>query len=680
MPYCGHVFDRENNPISRIRISDGKNVCLTDETGFFSLAGWEKASLIFCCVLTKSHDDWYLPIEAGRDCYDFHLSLADEAGDHRFLHIGDTEIANRDCESFVPFLKETAREQNAAFLMHGGDIAGEEAMVRHREGMCFETVGCPVRYCIGNHDFLDGPYGEKRYEELYGPVWYSFDVGEIRYAVLSIPKGSGGFLSGYSLEEQYRFLENDLHAKAPKALVIFRHDRCAEGDRFVVPLAEKTLDLKKLGLIAWIHGHDHSCYTNLVEGSLLMGSAVPDSGGIDNTPASVRCTSVKGDALSTEILYRTHPHDEPAEAIWTVSLPGTIEYASLLELDDSLICATCDDGYPKTCGVYRLDKECGKILWFYQTKNSIKNKMAMDEDSVYCQDSEGNVYAIRLKDGTLRWQMQILFPADPEQADSPLLSFNHCKNGVVLNEGLLYVGNGRAPLCLYAADGSVCFRGDVCKKGNSAPADTILSPDGSIVYYHAQWFRLLALDAASGKTLWDHRSQKKVIGNPGAFWFRTNTPLYHNGKLYVFGFSRGAIADAKTGEILLHKPISVKTEVVGAPIFHGDLIYLPTSKQGVVAMDPETLDVKFSYPVGEAQVLTSSYVVGRAMTVEASPLIRDGSLIIAANDGYVYFYDLDAPVLQRKIKLAFATLTTPIVKENHLFAASFDGTVGKYAL
>ena len=37
-------------------------------------------------------------------------------------------------------------------------------MKKHIEGMNTETMGVPVRYIIGNHDYVDGKYGE----ELFG--------------------------------------------------------------------------------------------------------------------------------------------------------------------------------------------------------------------------------------------------------------------------------------------------------------------------------------------------------------------------------------------------------------------------------------------------------------------------------------------------------------------------------
>ena len=56
-------------------------------------------------------------------------------------------------------------------------------MKKHIEGMNTETMGVPVRYIIGNHDYVDGKYGEELFESIYGPVWYSFEVGNVHYIV-----------------------------------------------------------------------------------------------------------------------------------------------------------------------------------------------------------------------------------------------------------------------------------------------------------------------------------------------------------------------------------------------------------------------------------------------------------------------------------------------------------------
>ena len=669
MKIYGSVSDNNGGPLKNILVSDGMNFALTDEMGAFSLETWEKASLVYCNVLTKQHDDWYKPIRADQEKYDFCINpLKGNLNQHSFLHLSDTEIMNTTCESFLPFVKEQAKKHDAAFLLHGGDICGEDGMIRHRDEMSFQTVGIPVRYSIGNHDFLDGSYGEKRYEELYGPIWYSFDIGKIHYVVMSIPKGSG-FPSGYSIDEQYAWLENNLKYLSPEQkVIIFRHDSCAENGNFVVELNEKTYDLPKMGLIAWIQGHAHTNFAFETNNVLHICSSRPDCGGIDNTAGSIRLCNINGTELITRALFNLPSFDPSSNAVWTVKLPGNIDFPSLLEIDGDLIAATSDDGFPKQCGIYRIDGESGTIKWFASTKNSIKNEISTDGNTIFAEDCQANVYAINASDGSVLWKRSL--------SQIPY----HTRGCAIVHGEKVYVGTGRLPMFLDKHTGEADFVGTKEKKGELATGKTVISDDGKTVYYNAQWLKLSALDSENGEIKWERFSQKAQLSNHGAFWYRTNTPLWHDGKLYAFGYNHGAIVDAESGEELLHKKIPYKTEVVGKALIDGDTLYLPTGKQGLVALDKNTLEEKWRYPVGGAVVYTCSYAVGQANTVEASPIIIDDEIIFPANDGYVYFYDKEKPELHKKVKLAFPTLTTPIFKKDHFFAASFDGTVGKYRI
>lgn len=670
MKIHGVVLDTDKKPLKNILVSDGMNFTLSNENGSFSLPGWEKASLVYCNTLTNCHDDWYQTITREDEKeYIFTLSPAkSDLPKHNFLHLSDTEIMNTTCECFLPFVKDQAKKHQAAFLMHGGDICGEDAMIRHRDEMSYKTVGVPVRYSIGNHDFLDGPYGEKRYEELYGPIWYSFDIGKIHYVVMSIPKGSG-FPTGFTLDEQYRWLENNLKHIAPdQKVIIFRHDGCSENRNFVVTFDHKTYDLPQMGLIAWIQGHAHTNFSFETNNVLHICSSRPDCGGIDNTAGSIRLCCINETDLTTRALFNIPNHDSNYNAIWTTKLPGTIEFASLLEVDGDLIAATCDDGYPKKCGIYRIDAENGKIKWFAPTKNSIKNEVSTDGKIIFAEDCQANVYAFSADDGALLWETSL--------SEIPF----HTRGCAIVSAEKVFVGTGRLPMFLDKHSGNVLFKGEECKKGELATAKTRVSPDGKTVYFNAQWLKLSALDSDTGEIKWERFSQKGALENHGAFWYRTNTPLLNDGKLYAFGYNHGAIVNAETGEELLHKKIPYKTEVVGQGLIDGDTLYLPTGKQGLVALDKNTLDEKWRYPVEGALIYTCSYAVGQAKSVESSPSIIGDEIIFAANDGYVYFYDKTKPELHHKIKLAFPTLTTPIFQNDYFFAASFDGTVGKYPM
>jgi 3',5'-cyclic AMP phosphodiesterase CpdA len=86
--------------------------------------------------------------------------------------------------------------------------------------------GIGFRYVIGNHDMTNwGRSYEtsmKNYEDMYGPAWYSFNVGKVHYIVMNdnFYVGRDYFYIGYIDERQLRWLENDLSYVEPGSRVI----------------------------------------------------------------------------------------------------------------------------------------------------------------------------------------------------------------------------------------------------------------------------------------------------------------------------------------------------------------------------------------------------------------------------------------------------------------------------
>ena len=112
-----------------------------------------------------------------------------------------------------------------------------------------ETMGVPVRYIIGNHDYVDGKYGEELFESIYGPVWYSFEVGNVHYIVTPFQTGADR-RSGYSKNDRWRWLENDLANTDPDMKIVMFNHNIPPSDDYVISFDLKKLDLKQHNLIA----------------------------------------------------------------------------------------------------------------------------------------------------------------------------------------------------------------------------------------------------------------------------------------------------------------------------------------------------------------------------------------------------------------------------------------------
>ncbi len=328
MSFSGKVTHRKDgSPLPNIPVSDGRNTVFTDNDGRFLLPGWERAHMINVAVLTERHSDWYMPTEGHTGDFNFVIDPSKTRdGDFCFLHTSDTEIENRFENEWVDFAKESVKKHSPAFFMHTGDLCREDGVKRHYLAMNRETVGCPVRYCIGNHDFIGEKYGEEIYEKLYGPAWYSFDCGSFHFVCLSI--GAGDNPSGYAHEDQWVWLMNDLEtAGKGKKLVVCCHDLCASDPTgFTKQIGDTLFDLKEKGLCAWVYGHYHVNMAHEYDGILSVTTSRPDSGGIDSSPAGFRKLSFENGKVSTEVLFNIPQGDVADECIWQAELSANVEF------------------------------------------------------------------------------------------------------------------------------------------------------------------------------------------------------------------------------------------------------------------------------------------------------------------------------------------------------------------
>lgn len=198
-PFSGRVTDyATGEPIANVCVTDGMNVVKTNGNGEFQLNGWRKSHFVTVTVPSGYQtDDYYIPVNKNTKSYDFTLNKSDITAqtEHSFVQISDTEISASGTGEWLDNVKEIVKQNNPAFLIHTGDICYEDGLKKHIEDMNTETMGCTVRYVIGNHDYVKGKYGEELYESIYGPVWYSFDVGNIHYVVTSFQTGSHFHLS-----------------------------------------------------------------------------------------------------------------------------------------------------------------------------------------------------------------------------------------------------------------------------------------------------------------------------------------------------------------------------------------------------------------------------------------------------------------------------------------------------
>lgn len=620
-PYVGMVTNAENGaPMANVSVSDGRNVVKTDENGAFSLKGYRKTRFITVTAPAGfTTEQYYIRTDKATKSYDFALSAsAIPAGAaHSFLQISDTEIGEKGTGEWLDAVKALAETQNPAFLIHTGDICYEAGLKAHYPAMNTETMGLPVRYIIGNHDYVDGKYGEELFESIYGPTWYSFEVGNVHYVVTPFGRGSDK-KSGYSLNDRWRWLENDLKNTDPDMkVVMFNHTLCPSED-YVLSFDRKTLDLKQHNLIAWVFGHYHYNYISETDGVLNISTARPDCGGIDSSPSGTRLISVAADgSVSTELFYYDYTVPAaPENARWTTQLTGNILFCDTVRDGGKIYTATVDDDYPHDCGVYCLNAADGAVVWTYKTKNSVKNNVIIAEDKLIAQDCAGNVYCLDKTNGAVIWQTAVSLGNALSTSSAPCVS-----------DGVVYAGGAAGVTALDLQTGKVIWE-NIRSKGEGSAAEFVVMGNKLLVSSH--WDALVALDKSTGKQLWENKD--------GDIRFRSSTPKPINeNTILVADDDAIMLVDANTGEITHKSELSeYKFNVSGQPAVDGDIAYIPTANRGVLAFSLTAKEILWECAVGKAMVYTAPYTSGDSKTVEPTVSVLSDCLLFGASDGKLY--------------------------------------------
>lgn len=300
------IIDKDDKPLQGVMVTDGMNVVKTDKKGRFSLPGYEKTR--FITVTTPAGYEtrqFYLSTKENRKSYDFLLkeSKRTQTKEHSFVHITDTEVTG-GLGRWVTDLKYYIGNEKPAFLIHTGDICYESGLQMHAKVVNSQTMDCPVYYCIGNHDLVKGNYGEELYESLFGPTWYSFDVGNMHYVVT--PMSHGDNPTDYTLTDVYNWLKNDLAMmREEQSLIIFNHDLFTPSDDFVYKADDQhSIDLRKHRIKAELYGHMHYSYVRNQNGIYTICTGTLDKGGIDHSPSSFREIKVNANnEIETQLRY-----------------------------------------------------------------------------------------------------------------------------------------------------------------------------------------------------------------------------------------------------------------------------------------------------------------------------------------------------------------------------------------
>ncbi|MFO0892271.1 MAG: calcineurin-like phosphoesterase family protein [Isosphaeraceae bacterium] len=244
--------------ISRVRVSNGRDIVETDREGRYEIAV-DDDTIVF--VLKPR--DWMTPVDEHKlprfyyihkpkgsppdlrfagvkptgplpASIDFPLYRRWEPNVFKALFFGDTQPRDvREVEYIAhdvvePLILEN-RTIGASFGVTLGDVAFDDLSVFRPLNRVIALLDIPWYNVIGNHDLnqeaKDDRHSDETWERIYGPSYYAFDHGPVHFLVLDDVRwsiganGRGGYVGGLG-EAQMAFIREDLSRIPEDQLVV----------------------------------------------------------------------------------------------------------------------------------------------------------------------------------------------------------------------------------------------------------------------------------------------------------------------------------------------------------------------------------------------------------------------------------------------------------------------------
>ena len=406
----GTVKDTEGNPVAGVVVSDGLNTVTSDEKGRWGMDADQDSRFVFVSTPSgyisstlEGKTLFYKEIRNKTKSYDFVLQKNPlDDTNHNVIVIADPQISERSeladlakqSDDITEFVAQMDGDYTFGICL--GDIVGWDHSIYPEYNEIMAKAGIDYRYVIGNHDMTNwGRSYEtsmKNYGDMYGPAWYSFNVGDVHYVVMNdnFYVGRDYFYIGYLDERQLSWLEKDL-SFVPKGsrVVVSMHiqttndksDRDAFqygiiGDNLCnKPALYSMLEPYKATILS---GHSHTADYEQISENIFEMNIAGFCGAwwcgevcIDGAPAGYKILDMNGSDIQWIYKGCGHPLDYQVKVyVDTPDYPGEV-IANVWDFDPAWTVEYFEDGV-KVCDMQRFKAQDILAKELYKDPSTLK--------------------------------------------------------------------------------------------------------------------------------------------------------------------------------------------------------------------------------------------------------------------------------------------------------------------
>ncbi|MFN9718492.1 MAG: calcineurin-like phosphoesterase C-terminal domain-containing protein [Planctomycetota bacterium] len=287
--------DADERCLPGVRISNGREVVATDESGRYALPV-DDDTIIFVIKPTGYQTvmdhlniarSYYIHKPKGSpkldfpgvdptgplpESIDFPLYKVDESSAFDVIFFGDPQPRDqKEIDYIAHDVVEDLAGVKAAFGVTLGDILFDDLSLFDSFNRTLSRIGVPWYNVIGNHDINyaseNDEWSDETYERVYGPPYFSFDYGNIHFIAVDdvhwLREGDKKLYRTGLSEEQLEFIENDLkHVPQSQLVVAMMHIPLVRSTPWIEPRREKLLRLLEsrehcISLAGHTHHHEH---------------------------------------------------------------------------------------------------------------------------------------------------------------------------------------------------------------------------------------------------------------------------------------------------------------------------------------------------------------------------------------------------------------------------------------